>query len=284
MSQLSHDSKCASVQAIIAEGGTGEALDQELSASGFQHQHQQVSWLPHDFVPTPSPSRAAVCLSSLAPSTNRSAVCLRLQLCIVNPETGTQTVCLSWRQGCQDGCYSDKLHRSVPDKAGTGSEHVLATLQVLQQFIRQDGHIGAEGASCSSSSEADDPTSDSEDEPQEQERGGASRPGTAADVGPTLAGRLQAASLVEADTQQEADPAGRAEFGFQQQGCDEPGGNRSGDQQAAGNGSVQEAESLPDHVVLRGAQAAGGSEAAGSSPAPAQVCTSLLPIVQDLSV
>ena len=41
-----HDSTRASAQAIIAEGGTGEGLDQELSASGFQHQHQQVSCLP----------------------------------------------------------------------------------------------------------------------------------------------------------------------------------------------------------------------------------------------
>lgn len=46
MSHRPHDGTHASVQAIIAEGGTGEGLDQELSASGFQHQHQQVSCLP----------------------------------------------------------------------------------------------------------------------------------------------------------------------------------------------------------------------------------------------
>ena len=89
MSQLSHDSIHASVQAIIAEGGTGEGLDQELSASGFQHQHQQVSWLPHDALPTPSPSKSAACLSLLAPSTNRSTVCLRFQLYIDDLEAGT---------------------------------------------------------------------------------------------------------------------------------------------------------------------------------------------------
>ena len=88
--------------------------------------------------------------------------------------------------------------------------------------------------------------------------------------------RLQTASLAEGDTQQETDPAGPAESGFQQQAGDEPGGNSSGNQQAAGDGSVQEAESPPDHVVLRRARAAGGSEVAGSSPAPAQVGTCLL--------
>lgn len=165
---------------------------------------------------------------------------------------------------------------SEAGEAGLGSECVIAALQVLQQFIRQDGHNGTDSASCSSSSEAGEATPDDEDEPQEQNQGGASRPGTAAHVGPHVTDRLQAASLAEADTHQGTDPAGRAEPGLQQQGGDEPGGHSLGDQQAAGGGDVQEAESPPDHVVLRQVQAARGSEAAGSSPTPVQVRASLL--------
>ena len=161
------------------------------------------------------------------------------------------------------------------DGAGAGSEHVLAALQVLQQFIHQDGHNDRGNASSSSGSEAGEPASDDEDEPQEQDEGSAGRSGTAADVGPTVTDRLQAASLAEADTQQQADPTGLADSGLQQQGCDDPGGNSLGDQQAAGDGGAQEAECPPDHVVVRRAQAARGSEAAGSSPTPAQVHTCL---------